>query len=117
MVGVPFCAQASGLAPAIADSRLDAAVFAPTNAALTTFLAALNVTQTEFLAADPALLSKVRTFAQNYFVCSVCVGLCADTQNAYAVNVRVAGHASCPTDHSRLNSSQREAGPNKMQSP
>lgn len=53
--------HASGLAPAVDDSRLDGTVFAPTNAAITAFLRALNITQVELLAADPTLLSNVRT--------------------------------------------------------
>lgn len=51
--------QASGLAPAADDNRLDGMVFAPTNEAIDTFLRALNISQADLLAADPTLLSNV----------------------------------------------------------
>jgi hypothetical protein len=55
----PALLQASGLAPAIDDSRLNGTVFTPTNAAINAFLKALNITQVELLAADPTLLANV----------------------------------------------------------
>ena len=52
-------AQASGLAPAVDDARLNGTLFTPTDAAVMAFMRTLNITQVELLAAAPTLLANV----------------------------------------------------------